>query len=252
MAVDDIYTKSLLHFDGANGSTTFTDESGKTWTRTGSPTISTVQKKFGSASGLFNGSGEYISTPDHADLNFGSNDFTVDTWLRFSATPNSSGTGACQRIASKGSINAENGSWCFGTYSDKINFAYRIGGSIVDRFSSAILIGAGAWYHLALVRTSGTIYFYLDGVSKGSAACNETLTTTATTTIATRAGTSQEYFPGNIDEFRISNGVARWTSDFTPPKWPYPVPSCYLQSRGRSRGSVGGSNSGISAQNSFL
>lgn len=35
MSVDDQFTKSLLHFDGANASTIFTDESGKIWTRTG-------------------------------------------------------------------------------------------------------------------------------------------------------------------------------------------------------------------------
>jgi hypothetical protein len=248
MAVDDSYTKSLLHFDGADGSTTFTDESDKTWTRYGDAKISIIQYKFENSSGLFDGNGDYISTPNHTDLNFGNDDFTIDTWFRFSVTPNLSNTGACQRIASKGSINAENGSWCFGTYSDKINFAYRIGNNIIDRFSSAVSIGAFSWHHIALVRASGVIYFYLDGISKGSAVCNETLTTTATTTIATRAGTSLEFFPGNIDEFRLSKGIARWTSDFSSdlPKFQYPVPNCYLQPR-RHRLLMGG----ISTQNYF-
>lgn len=43
MAVDDIYTKSLLHFDG-----NITDESGKTWTAYGGAATSGTQKKFGS------------------------------------------------------------------------------------------------------------------------------------------------------------------------------------------------------------
>jgi hypothetical protein len=71
MPVDDIYTKSLLHFDGDNASTTFLDESGKTWTRYGDAQISTAQNKFGPSSGLFDGTGDYITTPQNADFDFG-------------------------------------------------------------------------------------------------------------------------------------------------------------------------------------
>ena len=67
----DANTKSLLHFDGANNSTTFTDETGKTWTAHGNAKISTAQYKFPTGSGLFDGTGDYIDTPDHADFNFG-------------------------------------------------------------------------------------------------------------------------------------------------------------------------------------
>ena len=63
MAVDDSYTKALLHMDGADGSTTFIDESGKTWTRAGNAQIDTSQYKFGGASGLFDGSGDWVDTP---------------------------------------------------------------------------------------------------------------------------------------------------------------------------------------------
>ena len=71
MSVDDAYTKSLLHFNGANNSTTFTDESGKTWTPASAAKLSTTAPKLGSASGLFTAaSSDYISTPASADFNF--------------------------------------------------------------------------------------------------------------------------------------------------------------------------------------
>src|SRR3990167_7743345 len=63
----DSYTKLLLHMDGTNGSTTFTDEIGKTVTANGNAQISTAQSKFGGASGLFNGAGDWIDVPSNAD-----------------------------------------------------------------------------------------------------------------------------------------------------------------------------------------
>jgi hypothetical protein len=81
-AVDDAYTKALLHMDGTDASTTFTDESGKTWTRSGDAQIDTDQYKFETASGKFDGSGDYVYTGDSADWDAGSGDYTVDYWAR--------------------------------------------------------------------------------------------------------------------------------------------------------------------------
>src|SRR3972149_9214360 len=66
----DSYTKLLLHMDGANGSTTFTDEMGQAVTANGNAQISTAQSKFGGASGLFDGTGDYLSVPASADWDF--------------------------------------------------------------------------------------------------------------------------------------------------------------------------------------
>jgi len=78
MAVDDSYTKLLLHMDGADGSTTFTDEAGHTVTANGNAQIDTAQNVFGGASGLFDGSSGYLTVPDSEDWNFGTGDFTFD------------------------------------------------------------------------------------------------------------------------------------------------------------------------------
>ncbi len=56
--------------NGADGSTTFTDSAtggSHTWTAYGNAQIDTAQNKFGGASGLFDGSGDYIDTPDSPD-----------------------------------------------------------------------------------------------------------------------------------------------------------------------------------------
>jgi hypothetical protein len=71
-AGNDSFTKILLHMDGANTSTTFTDSnsggSAHTWTAAGNAQISTATYKLGGASGLFDGTGDFITTPDSCRL----------------------------------------------------------------------------------------------------------------------------------------------------------------------------------------
>ena len=79
----DSYTKLLLHMNGTDGSTTFTDdgETGHTVTANGDAEIDTAQKQFGTASGLFSGTG-YLSILDHADFDFGADNFTIDFYIK--------------------------------------------------------------------------------------------------------------------------------------------------------------------------
>ena len=62
-------TKLLIHADGADGSTSFTDSSasGHTITANGNAQVDTDQKEFGTGSLLCDGTGDYLSIPDHAD-----------------------------------------------------------------------------------------------------------------------------------------------------------------------------------------
>jgi len=74
----------LLHCDGVDASTTFTDTVGThTPVATGNAQLDTTQFKFGTASGLLDGTGDYVSVPDHADWYMGTGAFTIDGWFRF-------------------------------------------------------------------------------------------------------------------------------------------------------------------------
>src|SRR3990167_4294419 len=84
-ATEDSYTKFLAHTDGTDGSTTFTDEAGIAITANGNAQIDTAQSKFGGASGLLDGTGDYLTTPDSDNYNFGSGDFSVDFQVRFNS-----------------------------------------------------------------------------------------------------------------------------------------------------------------------
>jgi len=77
----DSYTKLMLHMEGSGNS--FTDSAAsKTVTANGDVTQTTAQFKWGSSSTVFDGSGDYLSLADSDDWNFGSGDFTIDYCAR--------------------------------------------------------------------------------------------------------------------------------------------------------------------------
>lgn len=224
MSVDDSFTKALLHMDGADTSTTFTDGSGKAWTARGNAQIDTAQSKFGGASGLFDGTGDYIDTPDHSDWQLddgsNSNEWTIDFWVRFAST--SGNQGFISQIVDANNAWKVNG---FGAGSvQNLAFFVTSGGTNIVAITRAWSPSINTWYHIAVVKQGTTGYrLFIDGVQQGA-------TETDTSTIPDYAGSanigkglvSGEYLNGWIDELRVSKGVARWTSNFTPPTAAYP------------------------------
>lgn len=73
---------ALLRFEGADGSTVFTDEMGATWTRFVA-TISNEQAKYGNTSGKFTADGSYIY--NNTIETIGASDFTFALWLYITA-----------------------------------------------------------------------------------------------------------------------------------------------------------------------
>jgi hypothetical protein len=227
MAVDDSYTKSLLHFNGADGGTVFTDESAKVWTAKGNAQLDTAQRKLGVASGLFDGSGDYITTADHADwwLDDGSasNKWTIDFWVRFAADPNATAMGIVEQYQSS----SEFWGLYYASSLDDLYFQIRTGGAnIVTAYSNkagGMAVGTGIWYHMAVVRNGTAGYaFYLNGSAWGTALDDSPMPNFTGTVNIGQFATGNN-LNGWLDEFRVSKGVARWTTSFTPPNNEYGV-----------------------------
>ncbi len=189
----------LLHGDGANAGTSITDSGSLnvTVTRHGSVMLDTSTRKFGSASILFTlTSSDYISIPT---VYFGSNAYTIEGWLRVASFP-----GGYQTIA----VDA-GGSGIYINSSHQLTWYYA-----GDNANSAALT-AGVWYHFAAVRIGSTITLYLNGVG-------HSYTFPSYLDLINIGGHGSEFFNGNIDEFRVTNGVARYLTDFTPPTDAFP------------------------------
>ncbi|MBN2115754.1 MAG: hypothetical protein JW730_04245 [Anaerolineales bacterium] len=219
-AIDDSYSVALLHMDGVDGSTTFTDESGKAWTSHGNAQLDTEQSVFDGASGFLDGSGDYIDTADHADFDIGSGDFTVDFWFRKNVN------GTTQAAFGQGPSSGGGTSTSLYGYmslaDNKISIRGYTGSTIKTINSSGTVTDTN-WHHYAAVRSGNILYLFLDGINQG------TLDVTGVTfnnspnkmTIGRPGEYGGGYANGWIDEFRFSKGIARWTSDFTPPTSEY-------------------------------
>lgn len=215
----------LLHADGTNGSTTFTDSSPspKTITAAGDAQISTAQSKFGGASMLFDGTGDFLTTPATTDLLFGSGDFTAEAWVRPSSVS------IAQKIVGVWSDTTGVGfSWKLGILNTGyLYFSYSTtGGNGFAVSATSQQLSANVWHHVACARSGTTIYLFVDGVQAGSATgVSVTFFATSSSKLLEigrdGAGTT-EYFNGYIDDIRITKGVARYTANFTPPSDRHP------------------------------
>lgn len=212
----DSYTKLLLHCNGTNGSTTFTDQTGKTITAHGAAIISTNQSKFGGASGRFNPGGEgtgYISTPASSDFTFGTGDFTIDFWVYFiNLVPQGGYQPAYFSLAS-----SYNGGLCITSYNNTFYIYYS--GSSFKAYSIAVSLNT--WYHIALVRSGTTMKMYGNGTSADAGQTVSTNLSVGDLVCAGGGVSGVHYLQGYIDELRVSKGIARWTSNFTPPSSEY-------------------------------
>jgi hypothetical protein len=201
----DVNTLALLHFDGANGSTTFVDEAGGTWTGSGNAQLNTAQAKFGSSSLLVDGVGDYI-TLNAPGIAVGSGDFTIEAFVRWIAR------------SSNNFVFTFGATWGVYTFGGTLAVFDGVSANVIQAGSVANTV----WYHLALVRQSGTLSLYQDGVRLGQAADSTNHTTTVLSIGAgpTGAGASN----ANIDEFRLSD-IARYSgASFTPIAAAFPDP----------------------------
>ena len=92
---------------------------------------------------------------------------------------------------------------------------YYTGGS--QRIVGTTVLNTGQWYHVALVKNSGTTTLYLDGTSEGSFSDSLTYIQPTTFRIGQRYAGTLYNLNGYLDDFRITKGVARYTANFTPP-----------------------------------
>lgn len=198
----------LLHMNGTNGSTTFTDSSVTPKTVTPSSTeISTTQSKFGGASASFTGG--HLAISDSSGFGFGTGDFTVEFWLYY--------TGG------NGYVFFWNNNPGFGLYigyglNNNTKQPWLWDGGNVLTTSTAVT--DNAWQHHAVVRSGGDISIYLDGTLLNSGAFTNDLGTSRPFRIGDN-GQGSQATSGYIDEFRVTKGVARYTSAFDPPTAPF-------------------------------
>jgi len=210
------YNELLLHMNGTDGSTTFIDSSdnGFTVVANGDAQIDTDQSKFNGSSGLFDGTGDYLSITDDPALALGSGDFTIDLWARFSSSA------GVEVFASKSTASR---SWRFYYQSSVIGFEYSTNGigytaNVTKSWSPSLNV----WYHIAITYDGTDLKFYIDGVWIGSGAISGAIFDNAGVPVQVGSESINSfYFHGWLAEFRMLVGYADWDGSFTPQTSPY-------------------------------
>jgi hypothetical protein len=153
-------------------------------------------------SGYFDGTGDYLDVPSNAAFAFGTGNFTIECWMFNTETSTTKRTAfkfsnPLMALTTNNSIASGIGFW---------------DGSAVRQ----IVFTPNVWQHIAIVRISGTLTIYLNGVNQNSAAL---ATSIAASNVSIGAENTQFPFLGYISDFRVTNtGV--YTSNFTPPTAP--------------------------------
>ena len=215
--------KLLLPFDGTNGATSTTDSSntGNTITFNGNAQISTTQSKFGSSSAYFDGTGDYIDLGGSSLSSVcDSGDFALELW--FYQDSRSSWTSLITNYGTN------SGGWAAYINNDSPNQLYwwHHNGSqfLYLNFSQGTrtTITLDTWHHLAITRSGNTWRLFLNGIQEDTITDSNNITASnGAVHSGLRLGTinSALNYPlhGYIDDVRITNGDARYTSNFTPP-----------------------------------
>jgi hypothetical protein len=217
----------LLHGDGANGSTTIVDSSStpKTVTAFGNAQISTaIADPFGNGKGVlaFDGSGDYLTIPSNTGWGFGVGDFTIEGWLYLTQSIRHTLLAVGNQVGGIG-INVDQSGTIPppGSPGGTQNIQITRPGAAVDNFFP-VSIPSSTWFHLAVCRLSSSVFVFVNGSQFGSSQANSQNYAQAELVIGYDGDKINFPFNGYIDDLRITKGVARYTSNFTPPTAPFP------------------------------
>ena len=201
---------------GMFDNSTFVDQgpNALTVTATGAPVYSGLSP-FGNTyagSVLLNGSTQYLSGTTSTASEFGTGDFTVESWVYLT-----SATTYALLFGTSG-LNMYFGIAVYGVAPLYRLTAYD--GTTILEQTAGTSFTLNAWNHVAWVRSGTTFTAYLNGASVYSTTNSKNITGTTGFQVGHSPNYVPYYFAGNISNFRVVKGAAVYTANFTPSTTP--------------------------------
>jgi hypothetical protein len=189
-------------------------------TAAGNAQASTTQARFGTTSMYFDGASDALVILASPIFNFGSNSFTIELWYYKAGTPQTSA-----RLFQTVNGDVFNGislvTNTSGSAPNTIGLFMTSNGSSWDvvNASNIFSVSDNVWTHIAIVRNGTNVSAYKDGVLQYTTTTSATLTfsSTATPVVGGQSSGTSRSINGYIDDLRVVNGRALYTTSFTPP-----------------------------------
>jgi len=207
--------KLLVLGNGEDDGTVFTDEMGNTLNTYGTVVTKTGQKKEGTASIYFNGTGGLYIT-DSADFNVGDGDFTWEFWIYRTQASNT-----CAPLSQyNGTMTDSTMAMWIQAADNKIGFAFSYNGTSWANdpdYGCTIAVTLNTWHHVALVRNGASLTIYVDGAVDKTWNVGSNSLHNSGQNILIGYNHNPNYVIGYMDCICFHKGLAKYTEAFTPP-----------------------------------
>jgi hypothetical protein len=199
-------TVLLMHMDGEDGSQIFIEETGLTTTPT-TPSLTTVNKKIGNSGGYFPQNG-IVTINNSGHINLLNNDWTIECW--FWCTVRS---GTLRAVTKSGSFSV---GILPGGLSISVPIIVLSQDGTTNNTYQFNSVHNRRWTYYAFQRKENLLECYVDGIKEIN-----TYDISGLTIYSSNNNVHIGNPYGYLDEIRVSQGVARYTTNFTPPTTPF-------------------------------
>lgn len=168
----------------------------------------------------FNGTGAGLSIANNSTYNFGTNNFTIEFFTKFTNPPD----GSSRVLLTKGYQNSI-APYLFTFYSNTLSIFMSSDGFNWNIANFVPIITGGdtnIWYHIALTRTGSVFRAFVNGVQATTFNSSAALYSSNQSIVLGTNGSvvTPQNFNGFISNLRMVNGTALYTTNFTPPTEP--------------------------------
>tara|TARA_B100000131_G_scaffold8502_1_gene8933 strand:+ start:145 stop:2748 length:2604 start_codon:yes stop_codon:yes gene_type:complete len=160
------------------------------------------------------GSDDSIAVSNSTDFNFGNNDFTIECFIKTTQT----GDAAIVNRSVGGATS--NSQWILYLSGGEIDFYHTLGTGWEDALQGEIKVNNGQWHHVAVTRTGGKFYLFVDGILEGTQDIGTSSIPDSTRALSVGTQNGSFFFDGQVSNVRIINGTALYTASFNPPTAP--------------------------------
>jgi hypothetical protein len=190
--------------------------SGNLLSKAGNATTSNTQRKFTSSSAVYlDGAGDSISfTPGYDDplYNFGTRDWTIEGWFYIQTLTGGKNLFSFLRAGTNEAVPH--------IYTNSTDLRYYV--LSTDRIDGAGALTVNTWHHIAVTRSGNDHKLFVDGTQVGSTWTNAQTYVQGRPVLgdyhsSLNTLTNAQTTHGYVQDLRITNGLARYTANFTPP-----------------------------------